>query len=495
MLHKKRKPSTFTLSSRDLEGHITTSQTKLHSKSTYFYRWIPVSCSLVLLFGTGVILNPAINSSEKAHAGTITANPTDYSSISLTISNNGTELNTGDTVSTDVQPGFVNYISNNLKIDTKKINRFYVSVQAAEDGTSELTGTDKHATIAPVGSNKIPTATGENGFGDNTWGFALGETSVANESMVYNSLPVFGTSTTPDYSSANNLADGSYNLKLTFAAKINADKPNDHYTTKAIVSVAADAKNLVDLVSGLGGVKTMQQFTSATCKSLTTPSTSATAVPTGQLVDTRDNSVYWVAKLADGDCWMTQNMAYSGISDASGNFNATKRASLLVPNDVNKPTSYGEKPTTGYTLSYNSAMTGVYDDATKTYNGHYLRGNYYEQDNNQALDACTFTNNPDWKLPTAASINAASTHGSYGRLLGAYNVSSGNTGTSILGAAPLYFLCSGSYGNNFYYVGTSGFYWSSDSGSLLNFSSSDATISDGGYTQHGVSVRCVVSGA
>ncbi len=367
MLHKKRKPSTFTSSSGVDCKYGTAKNNMLHSKSTYFYRWlsnlgiarrsynsagdisnskvghdfanefresshhcekgsttsgtahailtrsrrqtnsyskitdrpnyiVPVGCSLALLLGLGIIFNPATSTTNPAHAETVTANPTDYSSISLTISNNGTELNSGDIVSTNVEPGLISYISNNLKIDTKKINRFYVSVQAAENGTTELTGTANKATIAPVGNNKIPTATDENGFGDNTWGFALGETSVDNSSMSYNSLPAYGTSTTPQYSSATNLADGTYNLKLTFAAKINANKPSDHYTTKAMVSVAADAVKLTWDTIGR-----MQDMTSEICAG-------AASGDSKQLIDSRDSKQYWIAKLADGKCWMTQNL-------------------------------------------------------------------------------------------------------------------------------------------------------------------------------------------
>ncbi len=489
MLHKKRKPSTFTSSSGNYEGHITTSKTKLHSKSTYFYRWLPIFCSLALLLGLGIIFNPTASTTNLAHAETVTANPTDYSSISLTISNNGTELNSGDTVSTNVEPGLISYISNNLKIDTKKINRFYVSVQAAEDGSSELTGTNNHATVAPVGSNKVPTATDDNGFGDNTWGFALGEANIANESLSYNSLPAYGTSTTPQYSSATNLADGTYNLKLTFAAKINADKPSDHYTTKAMVSVAADAKS----IATLGGITKMSQMTSAYCKNLPTPSATAELkdVPTGQLIDDREGengTKYWVSKLADGNCWMTQNMAYSNISNKSGNYNEADKDMILNGSSAE---AIGTR-----TPSKNPLATDAFPDAN-TYNTHFIIGNYYTQANNQAADACNFSSksNDAWKLPTSPSTGTP--NDSFRALTNAYGATSGTSGNGNSNAnlikAPLFFLCAGAY-NSKLNINGGGYYWSSNNGSSLFFYSSSVVPADNSNSYFGQSVRCLVSG-
>ena len=45
----------------------------------------------------------------------------------------------------------------------------------------------------------------------------------------------------------------------------------------------------------------MQEMTSEVCAS------TATGV-SAQLKDVRDNKYYWVTKLADGKCWMTQNL-------------------------------------------------------------------------------------------------------------------------------------------------------------------------------------------
>ncbi len=68
-------------------------------------------------------------------------------------------------------------------------------------------------------------------------------------------------------------------------------------------------------------ISTMQEMTPALCSATTTPSTSATLsdtngshygdtgyVPEKVLTDARDNETYRIRKLADGNCWMTENL-------------------------------------------------------------------------------------------------------------------------------------------------------------------------------------------
>ena len=73
-------------------------------------------------------------------------------------------------------------------------------------------------------------------------------------------------------------------------------------------------------------ISTMQEMTPEFCASVTMDSPGNTA----RLKDERDGKYYWVAKLADGNCWMTQNLELdltSGelltpeLSDVSANWN------------------------------------------------------------------------------------------------------------------------------------------------------------------------------
>ena len=56
---------------------------------------------------------------------------------------------------------------------------------------------------------------------------------------------------------------------------------------------------------------------------------------TKRLIDTRDGKAYWVARLADGNCWMTQNLDYDLIA-----------GKVLTPSDTNVSSDYTIKTTT-----------------------------------------------------------------------------------------------------------------------------------------------------
>ena len=56
-------------------------------------------------------------------------------------------------------------------------------------------------------------------------------------------------------------------------------------------------------------ISKMQEMTPEICENTTTPTLADYSdTPVNQLIDTRDNKKYWVAKLKDGKCWMTQNL-------------------------------------------------------------------------------------------------------------------------------------------------------------------------------------------
>lgn len=331
MLGRRKRKLSNLLKTKRFQSHL------LHSdKNTYFYQYrswvscnkgsteamlnpnklpkpfsrlntIPLVCSGMALLGLSIVLvNPTTNLTDTAYAAE-TSELNKYSSIAVSMSNKDIGELTGDNiVSTNATAGIVSYINNSIEITTRKINRFYISVQAAENSTSELVGENYGATIDAVANNTRPT-----NFSNNTWGYAVGDMGIANEELNYYPLLQYNTAATPQYISDSDLKDGKYKLKLVFAAKINADKPADHYKTNAIVSVAADAKQLT-----LMDIKYMQDMTSDICYYSAEGSTK-------RLEDTRDQKKYWVAKLKDGNCWMTQNL----------DFDLTNR--VLTPEDSN----------------------------------------------------------------------------------------------------------------------------------------------------------------
>ncbi len=480
----KRKPSTFTSSSLTDCNHITTNNNMLHSKSTYFYRWssryisiAPIACALTLLVGTGLFLNPAAKAQEVYAAGE-SGPATTGSSISFSFNNN-TQPNT----STTVEPGYVSYIPNVFAVNTTNIYKYDMYITAAEGHTEELVGTTYHGIINGVGSNIAP-----DNFGENTWGYAFStDTTVEDSAMAYSTLPAHGTKVNPQYSTDYNLNDTeSREFKIVFAARIMGDtRPADHYYSQALISVVAESKEIVE---GFGGVQTMQEFTPEICKHKVSAGT------TGRLEDTRKNAdgstrVYWVAKLADGNCWMTQNLDLDLVagrpltpedSDVTENWDpgvntlTTKEDYKKLWQSKNftvqsfdpgmwiytKPSDWAEcqylnSASCSQWLELNSrewsvdigipagTSSQIVNKDEHTYDAHYLVGNYYSYSaatvgigTNVDQPASSSICPKNWKLPNKNSTS------SYAELFTAENMTDSNYKQKIK-YAPFYFVPGG----------------------------------------------------
>ena len=302
-------------------------------------------------------------------------------------------------------------------------------------------------------------------------------------------------------------------------------------------------------------ISTMQEMTPEFCASVTDKAPGNTA----RLKDTRDGKYYWVAKLADGNCWMTQNLeldlggrtltpqdsdvssnwdhdavggnAYTSAQDGTGN------SSLIQSWNLGKvvwktPDSTGYCSGSGVYDFTNSAcqaywqdvstwapMTeyrtdGVtYDDNTQTYDAHYLTGNYYSYVAATAGSGVSVTTSGDkapdsicpagWELPTTDSAYDSTPGSFYNLLMNAYGLSSNSTGGTAMRSAPLFFVRSGnvfSYRHYLSEAGSEGNYWSSVSGSSgmachLRFLSSRITPLSYTNGYNGKSVRCVAPSA
>ncbi len=154
----------------------------------------------------------------------------------------------------------------------------------AVDGNTLKGTSGNSSTIKPISAN-----TNKNNFPNNTWGYSLNKPGSATTTF----QPVPTASTIID-----DTDDLTNTYDLTFATKVNMDIPSDQYSNSVIVSVVAEP----ELLTGLMLIDNMQEMTSQVCSE-------SKEGATKQLVDTRDGQKYWVAKLRDGNCWMTQNLA------------------------------------------------------------------------------------------------------------------------------------------------------------------------------------------
>ena len=298
-------------------------------------------------------------------------------------------------------------------------------------------------------------------------------------------------------------------------------------------------------INHLDDVTYMQDFTSTLC------ATSEIGATT-RLTDRRDGKQYWVAKLADGNCWMTQNLeldlsnrtltpsdsdvtsnwrpgitmftAGNSGSDSSTAIQAWNLGNYVWTTPDNDDADCGH--TTG-NLSYCSQfinvsnmtpMTEIREDGVvvdgNTYDAHYKVGYYYSWNAATAGSGGTMTSGnatssicpAGWELSYGGY---SSSQKSFYSLLDpydlAYDTTSDSTGFSIT-RHPLYFVRSGNVFATLYLdvAGTTGFYWSSLSDSELDHAYSLVLYSDylavntPGHNglwfnrrQDGNSVRCV----
>ena len=154
---------------------------------------------------------------------------------------------------------------------------------------------------------------------DNTWGYSyLDETLTGSTWSNYSGLPLYSdTEHTTTLKTANgpSLSTGD-NIDFKIAAKASTTQASGEYNN-VINFIAVGNTNptsFYDAFSAAGkqmynGYYKMQDMTTSICNSVyTSQLQDNTDTMEAQLIDIRDNNVYWVAKLKDGHCWMTQNL-------------------------------------------------------------------------------------------------------------------------------------------------------------------------------------------
>ena len=255
--------------------------------------------------------------------------------------------------------------------------------------------------------------------------------------------------------------------------------------------------------------KTMQTFTAADCQNLSqttfNTSTGKITTPAGSVIalkDQRDNNVYTVARLADGKCWMTENLrlesanstssslsqgfggAFTGL-DSSENANFTDTTTATPNNLYNSTNITGSY--SGYRFprynnnNTNTSLTASYNGTgSSTYYSWYSYGNYYTwtaaMANTTFYSSATGFATPgsesagtsicptNWTLPTSDTAK------DFGILSQRYGGTGSNQSSTDPGGAimsnrfrsfPNNFLYSGTFGDSSAYSrGSYGSYWS-----------------------------------
>lgn len=366
----------------------------------------------------------------------------------------------------------------------------------------------------------------------NTWGYTAMEGSAIPDTAAYKAVSTTGNGDKITENLSNRILNDTKTIALSFVARVNDEKPADTYQNTITMSVISSPIQLA-----LSDIDDLQQMATPICDA--TPMYEAK-----QLKDTRDGKYYWVSKLVDGHCWMTQNLdldlstsraltsegtdlgwngteyptaakewtpGFSTVSVANSNTaNAnsqveTRSWSLGNVRIVNPKSSSD----CGYPKSSATDCSGqfaAYSTPTVANNeeeAHYILGNHYQWNtatagtggvisSGQATDSICPRN---WRLPEA---NTAAV-GGFPNLITAGSI--GND-VSKLAGAPYYFVRGGFVDQKtsylFRYAGNYGYYWSStpyadDTNAYnLNFSGSGSVLSSNyNHRRNGSSVRCV----
>jgi len=256
----------------------------------------------------------------------------------------------------------------------------------------------------------------------------------------------------------------------------------------------------------LMNIKYMQQMSDQIC-------TNTKENKTKQLIDIRDGKSYWVTKLKDGNCWMTQNLDYDGGGTNISPVNwepDTTAARYYDPGNY-----YYNGPNNDHSLGDNcTTTTGLHEcpQFSTTGDKHYHIGNYYSwiaATNSTGLEllgtggkAAGSICPAEWQLPTSGPSYDQS-NGSFYNLLNRYGLDSkiSNTVNGItytIYSEPLYFVYGGRIQNNTAtWVGARGFYSSSvlransETLNYLDFYDYTLTSDGSNIAKLGQTVRCL----
>ncbi len=338
---------------------------------------------------------------------------------------------------------------------------------------------DPSSTTNKISSNFVGTVTSDT-MQNNAWGYSLDNTAFSSIPKKDNAVKIRNITTFPT----------AEELKTTvhFGAKVDIAIAHGNYSADILFTAVAHANP--NPPKNLHTISNLQQMTSAICTDTTTPLKAATQpdldgthhgdpnyVPTKTLTDTRDNNTYTVSKLADGKCWMTQNLRIinktitSADSDVTDNFTIPASAlSGFSPEAVNSPKAYLDSNHGGYYNWYTAtAGTGL---STMFNNGQ-----------NAPSSICP----KGWRLPTG---------GNNGEFLDLYRHYSLVYAMTL---APLNFTLFGYVSGNIINGQLQeGFFWSStvsDSnnahGLYMNYSGREVHATSSNKKHSGDSVRCV----
>ena len=352
----------------------------------------------------------------------------------------------------------------------------------------------------------------------NKWGYSLDDTNFSKIPTLSNQVALKNID---HYPSAEEKTATVY-----FGAKINLNISPGTYKKTVVFTMIAhemlDMRTIFDITK-------MQEITPKICSNTQKPAKTATAldwdgskkgnesyVPRTVLEDERDESRYLVSKLADGNCWMSQNLNLilyanepvitSTNTGGTSTFTPTNTTQTnygtMWPNSENIARSYEQ---TGNYAYYRGGRT---QNASPTENSNaYLWEsagvyyNWYAATGGTGITTLTTGEASASICPKGWRLPASGNTKSFTGLFAAYGNGSSNTpATASMITTPLNFTRAGYYRSNTTSSPasrtTSGRYWASYTtrasyAAYMSFSNNAVYPSQADYRGYGHNIRCV----
>ncbi|MCI8827974.1 MAG: hypothetical protein HFE98_03895 [Ruminiclostridium sp.] len=265
----------------------------------------------------------------------------------------------------------------------------------AVSGNASLTGRNNSArTIPSVSGNKTL------GSMRNEWGYygVLGDTEATwNPSTSFKAMTTGQQTVGTGGATTSNVTK---KVTLFYGARVDGSIAEDFYGNTVTLSVVAQPRMVTTTVTKFGGITQMQQMTSTICSN-------AAINDTALLTDTRDNKKYWVTKLLDGNCWMSQNLDLNITTS-----NITTATSDVTSNWTSSST-YPPRATTTSITTGSTTQTETYSWDLGEYVLNTPTATTACSANNTGLSACSaqgFVNVSGWTASTDPNFYRATSY-------------------------------------------------------------------------------------
>lgn len=271
-------------------------------------------------------------------------------------------LSSADLLIANLAPG-ASASSNTItvSVNTNNITGYTLSAKVG-DGTTYTNDKLINSSSNTYFDNLTSSSTLAN-FGNNKWGYALGTISSSStySGLVYNTDTIINATTNASGTAATGYT-GTSNTSFTIAAKASDTQASGDYKNIIIFTVVS---NIIPMT--INDLEYMQDFATLSASDKTSVLNSMVEGQSYSLKDKRDNKSYRIAKLADGNAWMLDNLALDIVSvslaSLKGDTNATDTTleylkGVSSRNATNDPN--GNYPTAGVDKAWASNAKDYY---------------------------------------------------------------------------------------------------------------------------------------